>query len=801
MRMTAAVGWADIRVHAQQFTARWRGAKRERAEKDSFWNEFLEIFGIDRKQVARFEPVAKRYSTDSRGFIDMLWPGRILVEHKSAGADLAVAMKQALDYLPHMDANDVPRLIIVCDFDKFIVRDQSTGVGHIFALQELPDRLDLFGFLVGRDRGLASEPEVDVNLTATELLTTVHDGLQAVGYDDHQRRVLMTRLLFCLFADDAQIWPTGLFEDYVRLRTRPDGSDLGPQLAYLFEILDSPPAHRLGLTEEFAAFTYINGKLFAERLPMAHCNEMIRSTLLKACRFNWSKISPAIFGSMFQNVMEPIERRSLGAHYTTEKNILRTIGPLFLDDLEDGLARASDRDSLRAFQERLASLTFFDPACGCGNFLVIAYREVRRLELECLVRMRRAASAQLTPRGARRGRVAGEGQLGLDVTVESKVHVGQFYGIELEEFPCKIAETALHLVDHLANLDLSEAFGQYYARFPITEAASIINGNALRIEWSDVLDPVDCSFLFGNPPFVGMSIMSEAQDEDMEFVFGEYEGLGLRLGRLDYVAAWYARSFSYMKGTGCRAALVSTNSIVQGEQARSMGPLFARFQFKIDFAHRPFAWTSEAKGPANVHVVIVGFSGQSMPARQKMIYDYESLLGEPAHVPAANINVYLVDTTTWVIAKHQKPIVPVPKLTEGNRPEDGQGLILSDEDAQQLQSDDPIAAKYLRRLIGTRDTLNGKQRWCLWLVGATPSELAQSPFIRARLAIVRAARLNAVNNTRSEGRKRQLRAWADTPSRFVAIRQPSVPWLFVPRHSSNNRRIVPMAFMSPNESS
>lgn len=789
---TASASWKDRYVAAQAFSRRWAGEKRERAEKDSFWNEFLGLFDVDRRQVAKFEPVAQRYSTGRAGFIDLLWPGRLLVEHKSASEDLNRAMRQAMDYLPDMQESDVPRLVVVCDFNTFVVRDLDQPPENVeFPLEDLADHLEVFGFLAGRDRTVYGTEE-DVNFSATELLARVHDGLAQAGYDPHQRRVLLTRLLFCLFADDAQVWPRGLFFDFLLLRTREDGQDLGPQLAWLFEILDTAPDRRAAnLPADLQDFTHVNGSLFAERLPMASCDASIRMALVEASRFDWSKISPAVFGSMFQNVMTPEERRELGAHYTSEANILRTISPLFLDRLRWELSRADTRPKLEAFRNKLATLRFLDPACGCGNFLVIAYREIRRIELDCLRALR--AKARATH------------QASLDVQMESVVHVGQFYGIEIEEFPCRIAETAMHLMDHLANLELSAALGQYYARFPIEDSATILNANSLHVQWDDILPAEECSYLLGNPPFVGMSHMNEQQDADAAHVFEHFGRNVARVGRLDYVASWYAKAFAYLEGHEGQAALVSTNSIVQGEQARSLGPLFNAYGFEIDFAHRPFAWRSEARGRAAVHVVIVGFSHADSVRQKKRLYDYTDISGEPVETPVKAINIYLVEADTWIVNKQNQPFIDIPKMTEGNRPEDGGGLIVEDDVAAVLRGEtddgeaDALAAKYLRPLIGARQMLHSEPRWCLWLVNADPGDIRQSPFLRTRLQIVRDARLAAVEKTRNDDRKQRLKALAKTPGLFTAIRQPGGHWLSVPAHSSENRRIIPMAFYEADE--
>jgi len=788
------LGWPEVQHRAHTFVTTWAGERRERAEKDTFWNELLAVFGVNRRQVARFEPVARRYSTGRHGYIDLLWPGRLLVEHKSAGADLDVAMKQAMDYLPAMDDADSPQLIIVCDFTRFLVRDLDAGTTAAFTLEQLPDHLDAFGILTGHDRRLDAEPVEDVNLRATGLLADFHDALRAAGYPDHSRRALLTRVLFCLFADDAAVWTGGpdLFEDFIRLRTDPDGSDLGAQLAWLFQLLDTPPARRAKrLPAGTEGFTYINGGLFAEMLPISDCTPQMRTALLACCRFNWSRISPAIFGSMFQNVMRDDERRALGAHYTSEANILRTIGPLFLDDLHAQLDACRSAADLRAHRDRLAEMTFFDPACGCGNFLVIAYREIRALETECLRRLRELEQASVAGRVARgRSRVAGPGQQSVDVALDSKVSVGQFYGIEIEEFPARIAETAMHLADHLANRELSNVIGLAYARFPIADTARITVANALRTDWADILDPARCSYLMGNPPFVGMSWMTKEQQEDRALVFSSLSIQGSRTGRLDYVACWYAKAIDYLADSTTRAAFVSTNSLTQGDQARALGPLMLASGVRIDFAHRTFSWVSEAKGAAHVHVVIIGFSTLADP-RPLQLFSYPQLRGEGVQAIAGNINPYLVDGPNVVPAKRSTPLrAGLPTATKGSQPTDGGHLLVADSELAAVRND-PIASKYLQRFWQGRELLNGAPRWCLWLEGVTSTELRNSPELRRRLAAVRQARLASPTAS--------VREQAQTPALFTQRRQPRQQYLAFPEVSSENRRYIPATLLPPDD--
>lgn len=771
---------AEMRARAGVFAREWAGETRETAERQSFWNNWFDIFGINRRRRGVvFERNVKKLK-GTTGAIDVFWPGQILVEHKSAGEDLDAAMDQAASYLNGLAEEELPRLVVLSDFTRFRVRNLETDAEVEFGLAELPEQLELFTYLAGyRPRWFEDQDEV--NVQAAEIMGRLHDRLAESGYGGHHLRVLLVRLVFLMFADDTgALGETGAFEDYIERKTADDGSDMGARLSMLFQVLDTPDEQRQSTLEEpLREMPYVNGKLFHEQIPMAAFDQQMRLGLLLACRFNWSKISPAVFGSMFQSVMKPEERRAIGAHYTTERNILKTIRPLFLDQLEAELeAAGSQRPRLRAFLDELAALTFFDPACGCGNFLVIAYREIRRLELAALKRLR-----DLDPRGD---------QMIIDATVKSAVDVDQFYGIEIEEFPCRIAEVAMYLTDHLANQELSEEFGLYYARFPLKSAAHIHNKNALRIDWADVLAPERCSYLFGNPPFVGMNRMSDEQQADREATFaqlGVHLGVDVskhRTGRLDYVASWYAKAWPYMRGHRIRAAFVSTNSITQGEQVRSLGPLQHEAGFHIDFAHRSFRWTSEAPGAAVVTVVIVGFSENPRP-RRAVLYDYADAKGDPAERQVARINWYLTDADDVYPAKRSRPLVDgLPVATQGSKPWDGGHLLVTAEQLPAVQAD-PIARKYLRRFLQARGLLHDEERWCLWLVDAPPGDLRDSQILRRRLEAVRAARL--ATKTAS------VRDAAATPALFTQRRQPTTTYLAFPEVSSEHRRYIPAAYL------
>jgi len=677
---------------------------------------------------------------------------------------------------PSIPPEHLPALVVVCDFGRFRVRNQVTGETIDFPIEELPRNLRVFSPLLDREETRRYENEEEVNLRATELLALLHDSLKESGYEGHGLRVLLTRLVFILFADDSQVWETGLFFDYLVLRTSVDGNDLGPALIHLFQVLNTPKDRRSrNLDDDLARFEYINGALFSEPIRIPDCTRGMRSRLLKASQFDWSAISPAIFGSLFQNVMDDAERRDLGAHYTTEQNILRTINPLLMDGLRAELDAANTLPALRRLRDRLPTLRFFDPACGCGNFLVIAYREVRRLELEVLRRIR--------------AREQSAGQLGMDVRWESGVNVGQFYGIEIEEFPARIAETAIYLVDHLENLALSAEFGQYYARFPITDTAHITHDNALRVDWADVLPPEECTYLFGNPPFHGIAWMNAEQQEDSRRVFAETTVTVGRSGRLDYVACWYAKALDYMRGRPIRAAYVSTNSITQGEQARSLGPALRDAGFHIDYAYRTFRWTSEARGRANVHVVIIGFSYGRTPQR-KTLFDYETVnAAEPVVSTPQRINWYLADGPDVFPDKRYTPLVDgLPVATKGSQPTDGGHLLVTPEQYPEVAAD-PVASKYLREFKQAANMLSGEPRWCLWLADAPPQDLIESDLLRERLDAVRQARL--------ESPTASVREQARTPYLFTQMRQPAEEYIALPEASSGARQYIPGALLPP----
>ena len=745
---------SDIKNRALAFSQRWADASDEAAQAKPFWLDFLEIFGLTDKRLTQFEHRVRLLGA-RRGYIDLFWPGKLLVEHKSLGKDLGEAMNQATQYLEGVSEDDMPELVVVCDFARFECLNLKTGDRLHFETRHLHKHILWFGQLAGikPQRVQAENP---VNIKAAQRMGRLHDALKASGYGGHELEVLLVRLLFCLFADDTGIFePTQAFQDFVREHTREDGSDLGPRLAQLFQVLDTPEAQRSAkLDAALATFPYINGKLFAEPLRMADFDSAMRQALLQACSLDWSEISPAIFGSLFQSIMDSEARRNLGAHYTSEANILKVLGPLFLDELQAEFERAkTSATKLEALHQRLQSITLLDPACGCGNFLVIGYRELRMLELQVL-RARHELSAH-------------KGQRTLDVSTLIRVNVNQCHGIEIEEFPAQIAQVALWLVDHQMNLRVSVEFGQSFARIPLVSSPHIVHGNALRLDWNEVLPAQHCSYVLGNPPFLGKTYQSKEQKADLAAVMQGIHGAG----DLDFVAGWYIHAANYVQaahaagGTAPICAFVSTNSITQGEQVPVLWSEMQRLGMEIQFAHRTFRWSNEATGKAAVHCVIVGFG---LPNNSpKVIYEYADINGSPVAVTASCINAYLVDASNVLINKKRTPLCNVPEMVYGSKPTDGGHLFLNDAERTQLLQSEPQAEAWIRPFLGAEEFINNTSRWCLWLKDCPPNVLRAMPEVIKRVEGVRQMRLAS--------KDKQTQIDAGTPSIFQKIRQRGCP--------------------------
>ena len=773
------LSWNEIRIRAAQFAQDWKDAGYEKGETQSFYNDFFDIFDVKRRTVARYEEHVQRLD-NSRGFIDLFWPGVLLVEQKSAGINLAAARKQAGTYFDALPERNRPRYQLLCDFQTFELLDRDEREEVSFALADLPKHVEKFGFILGVQKRTFRDQD-PVNIEASERVGQLHDALAASGYTGHDLEQFLVRIVFCLFADDTGIFePRDIFFDFLENRTQKDGSDLGGWLAQLFQVLNTPEDSRSStLDEDLNRFPYINGDLFRDPLLIPSFNSEMRQRLIDACTFDWSSISPAIFGSLFQSVMDKDERRAQGAHYTTEKNILKVIEPLFLDALRAEFHHLkSRRDSRRipemiAFQQRLGELRFFDPACGCGNFLIIAYRELRTLEIEVLKEIR--------PRGQ------------LDVLAEllSVVDVDQFYGIELGEFPAHIAEVALWMMDHLMNNRLSLEFGQTYARIPLEKSPHIWHGDALEIDWNDLLPSGECSYVLGNPPFVGAKFQSPAQREQVRHI----AALGKSGGTLDYVTAWFIKAGEYVQQGAAQIGFVATNSITQGEQVAQLWPiLFDRYKLDIAFAHRTFAWGSDARGMAQVHVVIIGLTKRDDAPREKRLFSYVHPKGEPHESRHTALSPYLFDAgglanPRIAVKSEHRPINGLPRLISGSKPIDGGHYIFDADERAAFLREESGAEPYLRPFMGSREFLQGGKRWILRLTDAPPQVLRTLPKVRERIAAVRAYRLAS--------KSKPTQALADTPTLYHINVIPIAPFLVVPEVSSERRDYIPIAWLEP----
>lgn len=765
------LSWNEIRARCAAFTEHWSDASDEDADAKSFWDHLFTCYGANRRQVASFEaPV--RMLNGNIGYIDLIWKGKLLVEHKSRGKDLNAARSQGLDYIERLKPHERPRWLVTSDFARFYIYDLHNGHEDSLLLTDLAARAELFGFLAGYEPKRPSS-ETPVNLEAVARLGGLYDAMKAGGYPDEDLPMFLVRVLFCLFAEDTGVFGRDVFTDFICYRTQEDGSDLGPRLEQFFRVLDTPKDRRQRHTDELlAGLDYVNGALFTGHLAFAEMNSAMRTALLACTEFDWSRISPAIFGSLFQGVMDAAERRAIGAHYTAEDNILKLIGPLFLDALKAELAailtgpERGREAKLEAYHNKLAALNFFDPACGCGNFLIITYREIRKLEIQLLKALH------------------SHGQLVTDVSLLSKVRVSQFHGIEIEEFPAQIARVAMWLMDHIENVELGYAFGLSLTRLPLVESANIVCGNALQLDWRDVIAPEKCSFILGNPPFVGHHYQSEVQKQDQKRIMAGISASGV----IDFVANWHILASAYMQGANVRTAFVSTNSICQGEQAGLLwSELFRRYNVKIHFAHRTFIWTSEARGKAHVHCVIVGFACHDTDI--KLIYDYDQNPETPAINRVANISPYLVAGADLVVTNRTVALCLVPKMSWGNKPTDGGHLIISPEEREELLAKEPAAAKFIRPYMSGGDFIKGIDRYCLWLKDAKPEELRALPLVMARVEQVRSMRLASTAES--------TRKFASYPTLFRQIAQPDTSYLAIPEVSSENRAYIPIAFVEP----
>lgn len=818
--MTLPLSWNEIEHRAAGFAKEWSGTHSEDADAKPFWDAFFDVFGVSRRKVASFERRVQKLGT-AQGKIDLLWKGTLLIEHKSLGRDLSKALTQAFDYFPGLKPEELPRYVMVCDFNQFELHDLEPATPesprvHRFTLAQLPAHIHLFSFIAGYTIRPIREND-PVNQQAVVAIGDLHDALKKGNYHGEQLEVFLVRLLFCLFADDTGIFqPKDSFHDLIEFHTREDGSDVGATLETLFTTLNTKPeARQTRLAEHFSHFVYVNGKLFEAHYPAPAFDSELRQQLLGLCSLNWGAISPAIFGAMFQTVIEldaTNRRRQLGAHYTSEANILKLLGPLCMDELRAEFAQVkTNPNKLFEFLKKLSSLTFLDPACGCGNFLVIAYRELRQLELDVL-RAARSLGAPID-----------------NVFGALKVNVDQFYGIEIEEFPSQIAQVAMWLTDHQMNVQAGAEFGRHYSRIPLVKSASIRKGDALDIDWADFVPPERLDFIIGNPPFIGKQNQSAEQKKALGAVTVDVVGAGV----LDFVAGWYIKAGQYIStepdgfggiaarankgrkgfkdvkfgqdtpalaGLGelfvnplqeeikarrsVRCAFVSTNSIVQGEQVGVLWGWMLAQGIHIQFAHRTFQWSNDAPGKAAVHCVIVGFG---MEAKTPRLFDYEDIQQTAHEVKVSNLNPYLVDAPTVVLQTRREPICSIKGINYGSFALDDGNYTLDTDAKNAVLADGVKAKKYMRPFLGGQELLNGGERWCLWLKDANVQEISKLPEIIRRVEAVRAWRLKSGRATTAK--------LGQTPMLFAEVRQPTNRYIAIPTVSSERRQFIPMAFL------
>lgn len=774
------------RTAAKEFANYWKDRGYEKGESQPFWLSLLrDVLGIDKpEQFITFENQVK---IDNTSFIDAtISATHVLIEQKSTDKDLRKPIKQAdgslltpfqqaKRYSAELPYSERPRWIVTCNFREFLIYDMEkpTGDPESILLKDLPKEAYRLQFLVdtGNDN---IRKEMEISIKAGEIVGLLYDEILKQYKDPEAERTLKSlnmlcvRLVFCLYAEDSGLFGEHLkFHNYIKSFAV---KDVRRAIIDLFKVLDTKPEMRDPyLDEMLASFPYVNGGLFAdEDIEIPQFNEKIVNLLLHNAseNFDWSEISPTIFGAVFESTLNPETRRSGGMHYTSIENIHKVIDPLFLDELRKELTEietiAVDKTRVRKLEEyrlKLATLTFLDPACGSGNFLTETYLSLRRLENEALNYI-----------------YNGQIVLGFDDLI--KVSIGQFYGIEINDFAVTVAKTALWIAESQMMKETEEIVKINLEFLPLRSYANIVEGNALTLDWESLVPKDKLNYIMGNPPFVGGMMAKKEQKEDMLSVIGNIKGLG----ELDYVAAWYYKATKYIVDTHIEVAFVSTNSICQGQQAVTLWkPLFEK-GVRIQFAHRSFIWDSEAKVKAHVHCVIVCFSLHDRAKKAIFFNDMVKYV--------KNINSYLMEAPDIFIESRTTPLCDVPKIRFGSMPRDGGGFVLSDEEKNELIKKEPISASWIHPYLGAYEFINNKTRWCLWLVDATPHEIKQSPYVMKRIESVREFRANSV----AAG----TRKFAETPTLFCQIAQPDSDYIAVPETSSERRKYIPIGFLSKN---
>ena len=761
---------------ATAFAERWKGVTEEKQYADSFWADFFRtLCGVEDELIAGIER-QKRVKSSISGnqeYIDIYWKNVALIEHKSAGLNLDKAELQARGYWLSLPPGYRPKTIIISDFKNFRLIDVALNRTHEFPLSKLPENIHRFEAIISGNRTRISQEEITVDQEAARLMANLYLELESHGFEGHETSVFLIRLLFLLFGDDTGMWAKNTFLKLV-MGTKEDGSDVGSKLDTLFKVLNSPMEKRpKNITEEVKDFPYVNGGIFSEKISVIDFNKKMRVALVEVANYDWTTINPTIFGSLFQLIKSKEARRELGEHYTSEENINKIIYPLFLDELQERLAKSWDsKKELKKLRQDLAKMKILDPACGCGNFLVVAYRHLRQLELELIARLKT---------------LEGESDaIQLDGSMGLSIGLGQLFGIELEEWPAQVAQMALFLTDHQENIKLEKVTGLTPNRFPLTSSATITQGNALLMNWDEFVEFDELTYILGNPPFYGARMQSPEQKLDGKSVWGEIKGLG----ELDYVTNWYRKASDYLVKYENKCAFVSTNSISQGEQPTIIWSVLSKMGIDIFFAHQTFKWGNDASGLAAVHCVIIGFTANKKEKNLR-IWEYPDITSEPVLVEAQNINAYLLDAPDILLWARAKPLViNLPKMDFGSMPNDGGHLSdINKEDADEIRRNDPIAGKYLRKIIGARELIHNEERYCLWLVDADILDLRNSLTIKERVAEVKKLRL--------ESKRSATNRLAQTPHLFGEIRQPKTQYIAIGRVSSENREYFPIAMMPP----
>ena len=773
---------------AADFAARWEGKGYERGESQLFWADLLtSVFGVDNLPgFLRYEEQVASM-VDSTNFIDVHIPStKVLIEQKSINIDLRKPVKrgdayitpflQAKLYIVNMRQSEHPKWVVTCNFRSFLVydMDQPNSEPEEILLKDLGTEYYRLKFLVDAQSEHISK-EMEVSMQAGDIVGKIYEALLK-QYDDSSPEalrwlnILCVRLVFCLYAEDAGVFTRDQFHHFLVIY---EAKDLRRALRDLFEVLNTPQEKRSKyLQAELAAFPYTNGGLFEEEIEIPQFTEDLKQLLLQhaSLDFDWSKISPTIFGAVFESTLNPETRRSGGMHYTSIENIHKVIDPLFLNDLRQEfdtiLEEKVERHRVRrldAFQDKLASLTFLDPACGSGNFLTETYLSLRRLENDVI-----------------RARHHDQTFLGFEEVNPIKVSIQQFYGIEINDFAVTVATTALWISEAQMLAETEKIIRRDIDFLPLKSYTNIYEGNALRIDWESVVPKQKLNYIMGNPPFVGYSLQSKEQKDDILSVFVDEKGKPFKTaGKIDYVAGWYYKTAAMMRNTSIRAALVSTNSITQGEQVAAIWkPLKDLFGIHIDFAHRTFRWDSEASIKAHVHCVIVGFSNVKVP---KVIYDNDK------QKVAENINAYLIDAPSVYLESKSKPLCDVPQMSSGGKPVEGGFLILSPEEKDELINKEPHIEQYIRPFTSGDDFINNKKRYCLWFVGANPTDIKHAPEVVSRIENVRAFRLAST--------KEATRRCAETPTLFMEVKEPQSNYLLIPATSSEQRRYIPIGYV------